>query len=558
MKKLVCIACALLTVLSLTECNTYEQKVTSLGETSDIVSESSSEQQTSAQNESSREFTTLTARPVEVKSDMLILQDPENQQYGLYDSTGKEILPCKYGDMKFITVNNYAPKVYVAAQSKGSYGIYDLNGTEIVAPTYDDITEGTAYADGIIVEKSGTFGMVDLQGKEIIPVNYSDVASSPKGILGAVKKDGTACTVDLYASDGTSQGSFQTELTNTGTVMGGKGETDLMFFDGGNKISIKSDNGSNTYGQNCTLDGTAVSGRGLVGVVGIDGNYFESWNGSVLSFTDNAGKEVTSIEVGEGADGLTIMGSLNMDEGNKNLTGIVTCTPINSDFQLVGDSNNYLVTLGTTSSITLANDFKTVGPFYNGSAFAVKEGKIFVLDSSGNATELVAPFNAPSDAYLLYEGCAVLNNNGYIYVVDKDGNTILSEDGYTAVDWTYYREEGLIILTASDGTAQLIDAYGNEIIPKGNSYQQKVLYNAQGEDIEIYSLLCDTTAGKYIFVDNENLRAFETHNEMSEDFAQKLTAGQGWVLWDDTEQKLFAVVSDKNGYQICDVAGLSK
>ena len=66
------------------------------------------------------------------------------------------------------------------------------------------------------------------------------------------------------------------------------------------------------------------------------------------------------------------------------------------------------------------------------------------------------------------------------------------------------------------------------------------------------------TANKYIFTDNENLRVFESHEEMSEDFAGKLLAGQGWVLWDDTAQKLIAVVSSENGYQICDVAGLAE
>ena len=45
---------------------------------------------------------------------------------------------------------------------------------------------------------------------------------------------------------------------------------------------------------------------------------------------------------------------------------------------------------------------------------------------------------------------------------------------------------------------------------------------------------------------------------MNKDFAEKLFGGQGWVLWDDAAQKLIAVVSSENGYQICDVAGLAE
>lgn len=156
MKKPLYAACAVLLAFSLTACNASEETVTSSEDANVTISEVPSEQQTAAiQPGNDAEFVTFSARPIDAAADMLILQDPTNQQYGLYDITGEEILPSEYGEMKFITVNNYEPKVYVAAQSKGSYGVYDLAGTEIVSPMYDDIVEGAGYADCFFVQKAG-------------------------------------------------------------------------------------------------------------------------------------------------------------------------------------------------------------------------------------------------------------------------------------------------------------------------------------------------------------------------------------------------------------------
>ena len=79
MKKLLCVACAMLTAFSLTACNSSEQEPLPSESTSEVVSESPSEQQPTAQPESGGEFVSLTVRPVAAASDMLIVQDPENQ-----------------------------------------------------------------------------------------------------------------------------------------------------------------------------------------------------------------------------------------------------------------------------------------------------------------------------------------------------------------------------------------------------------------------------------------------------------------------------------------------
>lgn len=172
MKKLLALFITISMVLTFAACNTSEQEVESQKDAAAAYPEVSSSGGQAQRSEdpaapaSSEEepqmsdnLLALAVRPVDVQADMLIAQNDTDQQYGLYDMSGEEILPCEYGDMAFITVNSYDPKVYVAAQSKGSYGIYDLSGAEIVPPSYDKIVGGADYADCIIVEKAGSYGV---------------------------------------------------------------------------------------------------------------------------------------------------------------------------------------------------------------------------------------------------------------------------------------------------------------------------------------------------------------------------------------------------------------
>lgn len=567
MKKFICVTCVVLTAFSLTACNTSKKEITPSEPTNETISKTPSEPQSSVPNEIRDEFVTLSARPVDVAADMLILQDTTNLQYGLYSTSGKEVLPCEYSDMKFIIINNYEPKVYVAAQSKGFYGVYDLNGTEIVAPMYDDITEGAEYADCIIVEKSGMFGVVDLNGNEIIPLKYADISCSPQRVLGAALKDGTTCTIDLYAPNGALQNSFQTELIKIGSFSGGKGdgETSLDFYSWGNTISIRSDDTRNIYEQNCTADGTVLSSM-LNGQLSIDYPYFENIENSTLSFINGkTGETVASIDLqlNEG-EFVYLQGSLKTDVSSGNVSGVISVTIYNESLLPVDDAKYYLVSLGDSSSICPIEAYNGVGPFYNDSAFAMTNDKLYILDISGNTTELSVPFKTESGTVsdnCLLEDCAVLVNNGYVYVINKEGETILSEDGYTSVSWTSHTSswgEGLIELTASDGSVQIIDSYGNDIIPLGNNFEQVSLYDASGEEIEAYSLFYDQTVSQYIFTDNLKWHSLETNDKIDDTFVQQLFNGNGWVIWDEIEEKLFAVISEGSGYQICDVAGTAE
>ena len=145
-------------------------------------------------------------------------------------------------------------------------------------------------------------------------------------------------------------------------------------------------------------------------------------------------------------------------------------------------------------------------------------------------------------------------------VIDKNGNTAFSEEGYAEGVYTSFEklgeQRGLVILKAVDGQTQVIDSYGNVIIPAGHEFSMASLLDQTGKMVDDYSMLYDETEDIYYFVDEYEHHVLEAHEPMDEQFAQQLFSGQGWILLDEEAEKLLAVVPSTDGYQICDVAAL--
>lgn len=568
LKKLISIIITVIYILTMTACG-EDQSINSGGENTiseeETDGESSSEE--SIVNVSSTEFSTQ-YRPVFAAEDTFIVKDETTEHYGLVDVKGKEIMPCEFGDMYYLTVNLFSPKRYVAVQDKGSYGIYDLEGNVIIEHLYDSVVENTDYTDSFVVGNDDMYGAVDITGKEIMPVQYRAIATSPKGILAGLKGDDKNYTVDLYSASGALQKSFPVDLEQglitalAGVSTSNRGY-EISFSNWGSNIDMSIDIGDKNYELTYDLNGTIQKIGTRVFEDKGESDYFFYVNGTSMSVINGeTGEEIVSTTL---SSELTAMsGSLKKDAATGNVFGFVSVStypeekinatgnlhynPIKSEYYFVNISDNPKITL-------LGEESDNMGPFYEDSAFEIYDDKIYVVDKSGQKTELSVPL--PWSNYdALLESCAVMNNNGYIYVIDKNGNIILSEDGYTKFDYTNNR--GLIVLTTDDGYSQVIDSYGNEIVPLGNDYSVAVLSDSEGEEVDEYSLIYDRTEDKYIFAENESHHVMETNEKMDSKFAEQLLNGQGWIIWDEPAKTLFAVVPDENGYQVCSAAGIGE
>ncbi len=522
---------------------------------------------------SSKEFSTEFC-PVFAAEDTFIVKDETTERYGLIDGKGKEIMPCEFGDMYYLTVNLLSPKRYVAVQDKGSYGIYDLDGNVIIEPIYDGIVENTDYTDSFVVENDDIYGVVDITGAEIVPLQYRAIGTSPKGILAGLKLDNNNYTVDVYSASGTLQNSFPIDLEQGlwSSYMGGSGSTrfEISFNNWGSSIYISMDILSRRYELTYDLNGTIQKfGRRVFKDVGESG-YFFYVNGTNMSVINGkTGEEIVSTTLSSELTTISIE-SLKKDAATGSILGFVTVstypaekanTSGNSHYRSI-KSEYYVVNISENPKITLLDrelwlSSSHTSPFYENSAFSEdKDYNVYIVNGDGEITEFNAPYSNKLGHKLL-ENCAVLNNNGYVYVTDKEGNTILSEEGYTKYQFTANnRSDGLIALTAPDGSVQVIDSYGNEIVPLGNDYSVAALFDSEEEESEEYSIIYDATEDKYIFVENESHHVMETNKKMDSKFAEQLLNGQGWIIWNESAKTLFAVVPNENEYQVCSVASI--
>lgn len=113
-----------------------------------------------------------------------------DDKYGFINIEGTEILPCKYDTIAFVMgdlieiddeVSEYEivyddcwdSLLYVKFDDK--YGLINFDGKEIVPCKYDDLKLFTEYRDFFKTELDDKYGMINFEGKEIIPCKYDDL-----------------------------------------------------------------------------------------------------------------------------------------------------------------------------------------------------------------------------------------------------------------------------------------------------------------------------------------------------------------------------------------------
>ena len=179
------LSCAL--VLSLAACSSGGGSDSSSGSPEAGGASSSGTGSTShASNPQPAPDAALTQRPVQTAGGTFIVQDETTSQYGLMDASGQELLPCQYGDLYYLYVNQLEPKTYVAVQDKGSY----------------DGISGALYNDAFLVEYHDAWGAVNLSGGELLPVQYDAVADSVQHMYAALTSAGGSSTIELRDAAG--------------------------------------------------------------------------------------------------------------------------------------------------------------------------------------------------------------------------------------------------------------------------------------------------------------------------------------------------------------------
>lgn len=97
---------------------------------------------------------------------IIISADPENRLYGLYDRSGKEILPQKYYELQRLNSNGLIVFTEQDDFSVTHSGVMDYSGNIIIPAGYDYIYSN--YSGSLYYARSGlVYGLIDIKGNWI-------------------------------------------------------------------------------------------------------------------------------------------------------------------------------------------------------------------------------------------------------------------------------------------------------------------------------------------------------------------------------------------------------
>ncbi len=148
--------------------------------------------------------------------DGYIVKD-ENNQYGLINYNKKQILECKYSeiknicgsdmyvvkegeDLKLITTDGEAKLTNkfkeaisidnsnIIVKDDNKYGVISSEGEEIIAQEYENLKY--AFDGNYIAKKDGKYGIIDISKQILVNFEYEYIAYSSEGFIEAEKSDG--------------------------------------------------------------------------------------------------------------------------------------------------------------------------------------------------------------------------------------------------------------------------------------------------------------------------------------------------------------------------------
>ena len=92
----------------------------------------------------------------------------KDSYYGIITADKKQILDCKYDEIKPVTGND----MYVVIE-EGNTKLIKKDGSTVLDTGFDEIT--SIDGDNIIIKKEGKYGVITSEGKEVIPAEYDDL-----------------------------------------------------------------------------------------------------------------------------------------------------------------------------------------------------------------------------------------------------------------------------------------------------------------------------------------------------------------------------------------------
>ncbi|TWF42773.1 WG repeat protein [Chitinophaga polysaccharea] len=405
---------------------------------------------------------------------------------GLFDSTGKQILPFAYTD---INVAIYHNEAYIAVQQGSKTGLLDSKGQTVIPVAYEEIpvmatttylyndaNAGTDRDDFMPVSNNGRIGLFNVATrKEILPPTYDGIEWQNSHLL-SLRNGDTASLATRNGSiiRGGKQYGFFTAVDTNRIVE--------RRYDNNQSVSVLTDMAGNilyTNGYWEFRDDQAT--RLLMPVTAkSDHPHFGSgllkiWDASRKNlFVDTNGKEMVFKDysfVGDFHNGLALAGKEVAPD--QELFGI-----INRNQEIV-----YPITLDDMAA-------------FNDSLLLVTKGKqVGLIRKDGSAFLPIA-----------YETISALYQEPLFKVTSKEKEGLVDANGKVILppvfDYISYREKTGLLEVAKDGKKGIADTNGKMRIPL--KYDE--LYTNRRGDDSLFPIL--VKEGKWYFYLDANGQAF--------------------------------------------------
>lgn len=184
----------------------------------------------------------------------------KNNQWGVIDQYGNEIIPCKFAGVEIVSENaiivrNSNEFTSDSDFAEGTYGLYNKNGEEILPIEYYLIIAPTDGISPIWVNQNGKWGAINHQGDILIPMEkdymavkgfshgisiYKDEETGLCGIVNQIGEDVIHPSTNNIVDVGDGLSAVLTETGEWGLVNKSGYFITTKFYDG---ISVLTDDG---------------------------------------------------------------------------------------------------------------------------------------------------------------------------------------------------------------------------------------------------------------------------------------------------------------------------
>ncbi len=356
----------------------------------------------------------------DIRFDTNLVIVKQNGKWGLFNSTGKQLLLCEYS-----VLNSYSKNKVLMAEKGNQYGYIDQTGKWLFEKVKSVFTLYGCYEGMISCKVNNKYGYLDLQGNEVIITRYDNAMNFESVGLAKVGK----------YKPGSTYSSFYGYVDKKGNeIIPLKYETIGSFNNG--LVHVK-DPETNRYGF---MD---KSGKWVIQPVYLEATSFDDFGGAMMKMTDGkyhyidkSGKDLGNIDdkgnsVSFGKDGFAVYEQTDLpyvliDKTGKTLKTIDDCDGIYTFSEGIAGykskasglygfldlNGNKILPAEFTSFTGFDEGVSKVSQTINGKT---KSGYITAKN------ELILPIKYDT-LYRFSDGWGLLKNNGKYFFVDRSGN----------------------------------------------------------------------------------------------------------------------------------------